>query len=128
MKCFTAAAVAASFASVVSARQCQNITVPVAITGRNAVFDVEALTPRNNIDVTNIILTGTQQGHNATAEAIKGYQNVEGVYNIAATYCVPDSGTPDVIQILTHGIGFDRSYWDLSYSELSSTTPRVIPF
>ncbi|SMR45010.1 unnamed protein product [Zymoseptoria tritici ST99CH_3D1] len=116
MKSFAAAAVAASIVGVASARQCQNLTVPVVITARNAVFDKEALTPKNNIDVTNIILTGTQQGHNATAEALKGYADVSGTYHIAATYCEPDSGTPTTIQILTHGIGFDRSYWDFSYN------------
>jgi hypothetical protein len=116
MKSYTAAAVAASLAGVVSARVCQNVTVPVTITARNGVFDQEALTPRNNIDVTNIILAGTQQGHNATAEALKGYADVSGTYNLETTYCEPDSGSPDVVQILTHGIGFDRSYWDLPYS------------
>ena len=29
-----------------------------------------------------------------------------------ATYCEPDSGPADTLQILTHGIGFDRTYWD----------------
>lgn len=90
-------------------------------------FDKEALTPKNNIDVTNIILTGTQQGHNATAEALKGYADVSGTYHIAATYCEPDSGTPTTIQILTHGIGFDRSYWDFSYSKSNTVFERCVP-
>ena len=36
-------------------------------------------------------------------------------YDIAATYCQPDSGPSSAIQILTHGIGFDRTYWDLPF-------------
>lgn len=32
---------------------------------------------------------------------------------MATTYCEPDSGPGHTLQILTHGIGFDRSYWDL---------------
>ena len=38
--------------------------------------------------------------------------NVSGSYCIAATHCTPDSGPGKALQILTHGIGFDRSYWD----------------
>jgi len=40
---------------------------------------------------------------------------VSGKYTLAATYCEPDSGPGSKpLQLLTHGIGFDRSYWDLS--------------
>ena len=43
------------------------------------------------------------------------YETVSGTYNVAATYCEPDSGPSSALQILTHGIGFDRSYWDLPF-------------
>lgn len=33
---------------------------------------------------------------------------------MAATYCEPDEGPSKTVQLLTHGIGFDRTYWDLS--------------
>lgn len=41
---------------------------------------------------------------------------MSGVYSLATTYCEPDSGPGSALQILTHGVGFDRSYWDLSYN------------
>lgn len=41
---------------------------------------------------------------------------MSGSYDIAATYCEPDSGQSSALQILTHGIGFDRSYWDLPFN------------
>lgn len=44
------------------------------------------------------------------------YKTVTGTYDLAATYCTPDSGANGVTQVLTHGIGFDRSYWDLSFN------------
>lgn len=44
------------------------------------------------------------------------YETVSGNYQLAATYCEPDAGPGHALQILTHGIGFDRSYWDLSYN------------
>lgn len=39
-----------------------------------------------------------------------------GNYNLAATYCVPNAGPGDTIQVLTHGIGADKSYWDLPFN------------
>lgn len=44
------------------------------------------------------------------------YHTVSGNYSLATTYCQPDSGPANVVQLLTHGIGFDRSYWDFSYN------------
>lgn len=41
------------------------------------------------------------------------YATVKGDYELAVTYCEPDSGPGPSLQIMTHGIGFDRSYWDL---------------
>ncbi|KAH9832753.1 putative alpha beta-hydrolase protein [Teratosphaeria destructans] len=110
MKAYTAAAVAA-LAAMAEARRCQNLTVPITASARNGVFNVS--TPVTNIDVTNFILDLTQQGKNYSANTLTGYATVSGKYNIAATYCEPDSGPADTLQILTHGIGFDRSYWDL---------------
>jgi len=107
-------AAAAAIAGVASARQCQNLTIPIYASARNGLFN--QTTPQNNIEVTNFILNLTQQGHNYTDAVLKSYQTVSGNYSIAATYCQPDSGPSNVLQVLTHGIGFDRSYWDLSYN------------
>lgn len=41
---------------------------------------------------------------------------VSGKYRIAATYCEPDAGPGSELQVMTHGIGFDRTYWDFSYN------------
>jgi len=42
--------------------------------------------------------------------------NVSGSYTLATTYCEPDSGPGKVLQLLTHGIAFDRSYWDFPFA------------
>ena len=122
MRAFTSIALLTA-AGIVSARQCQNLTIPVDISARNGVFN--ASIPQNNIDVTNLILNGVQQGHNASAEVLTGYATVSGTYNIAATYCTPDSGDSGVVQIATHGIGFDRSYWDFSYNNYNYSYAEV---
>nr|POE84805.1 hypothetical protein CFP56_78905 [Quercus suber] len=106
-------AAAAALAGAVSARKCQNITVPIEASARNGVFDLTI--PVTNIDVTNFVLDLTQQGKNYSANILEGYKTVSGKYDLATTYCTPDSGDDNgVTQVLTHGIGFDRSYWDFS--------------
>lgn len=112
MKYSLATAAFAALTSFASARKCQNITIPVSISARNGNFNISA--PANNIEVTNFILNLARQGHNYTNEILNGYKTVSGNYNIAATYCEPDAGPAKVVQVLTHGIGFDKSYWDLS--------------
>ncbi|KAF2159139.1 hypothetical protein M409DRAFT_71260 [Zasmidium cellare ATCC 36951] len=116
MKSFTTAAAVAAFAGLASAKHCQELTVPVTISARNGKYDQAKLTPQTNIDVTNFILLQSRQGTNYSQTALEGYQTVSGTYNIAATYCAPDSGSASTVQVLTHGIGFDRSYWDSPYA------------
>ncbi|KXT13252.1 hypothetical protein AC579_1736 [Pseudocercospora musae] len=125
MRSFAIIAAVAALTGAATAKHCQNITVPVKITGRNGVFDKAALMPNSDIDVTNFILNLARQGHNYTEEQLKGYANVGGSYNLATTYCQPDSGAPNVVQLLTHGIGFDRSYWDNPFNNYNYSYVNV---
>lgn len=100
----------ALLAGSASARTCTNITVPVTISARTAVFGNLAV-PIGPLDPTIFILNQTRQGNNATAAALTGYNTTSGTYNISAKYCVPDGANatwPSTIQVLTHGIGFDK--------------------
>ncbi|KAK5045653.1 hypothetical protein LTR84_009022 [Exophiala bonariae] len=105
-------------ARLVSAKHCQNLTIPVTISAQNAVWNITA--PSNNVEVTNFILDVNRQGHSYIADAFKG-----GTYNIGTTYCAPDHGHSKVIQILTHGGGFDRNYWDLSFNNFNYSYVNV---
>lgn len=44
---------------------------------------------------------------------------------MAATYCEPDEGPSKIVQLLTHGIGFDRTYWDLSINDYNYSYAAV---
>lgn len=94
------------------ARQCQNITVSVSLTAQNTVLQVPV--PMSDIESTNYILSALQSarsgGGGTSPPAV--YTNISGQYELAATYCEPDRGPSRILQVLTHGIGFDRSYWD----------------
>jgi pimeloyl-ACP methyl ester carboxylesterase len=107
-------AAAAAFIGAASAMNCKNITVPVDLSARNGVFNITA--PQNNIEVTNFILDNTQQGTNYSQTILEGYKTVSGHYELAATYCVPDDKKAKTVQVLTHGIGFDRSYWNSPFN------------
>ncbi|KAI7085613.1 hypothetical protein KC352_g40892, partial [Hortaea werneckii] len=109
------AAVIAAFAGIASARQCQNLTIPVELSARNGNFPGQEVT-ETDIEVTNFILNLSQQGNNYTEQVLDGYNTISGSYEIAATYCQPDNGPANVLQVLTHGIGFDRSYWDVPFN------------
>ena len=93
------------------ARQCQNITVPVDLTAQNAVLNVAV--PASQVEVTSFVLgvlKSIRDGPGTPPELT----TISGHYELATTYCEPDAGASSVLQILTHGIGFDRRYWDLS--------------
>ncbi|KAK5744964.1 hypothetical protein LTR17_001715 [Elasticomyces elasticus] len=124
MNNFTIAIVAALSATAYGFR-CTNLTVPVSLSARNVVFNIT--TPQNNVEVTNLILDLTRQGGSFVEQRVQGYAAVHGNYSLAATYCTPEERGPNepessnrkrplAVQILTHGLGFDRSYWDLPYN------------
>ena len=113
---FTAATALAAFGLASAVKVCTNVTVPVNINARQGVFDVPEIA--SNFDATVFALNFTKQGSNFTNVALRGYQTVTGQYNISAKYCKPDGAASSnpTVQILTHGIGFDKSYWDLPYN------------
>ncbi|KAL6909138.1 hypothetical protein GGI43DRAFT_429755 [Trichoderma evansii] len=104
-----------ALATVVIARKCQNLDIPISISARNAVFNLPNLV--SEIDVNNFALDLIHPGTNYTDNILTGYKTVSGKYSIAATYCQPDHGPGKALQILTHGVGFDRSYWDVSFNK-----------
>ncbi|KAI5868409.1 hypothetical protein GGS23DRAFT_28231 [Durotheca rogersii] len=115
----------AAFAAVARARSCQDVAVPISISARNTNFALSP--PTSDSEVTSFILNLAQAGKNSAAAIVSDggdeFVDISGDYTITGTYCVPDSGPGRAVQILTHGIGFDRSYWDFSLSPRSSSSP-----
>lgn len=106
------ALLAALQATAATAKTCLNTTVEIPVTSRNGVFD-KISTPRTNFDAAAFSLSAAKQGGNGTEKALSGYKTVEGEYNISMQYCMPSGskrGGEPVLQILTHGIGFDKTY------------------
>lgn len=98
-----------ALAACAAAKQCLNQTVPVSLSARQAVFDIAI--PQTNLEVTDFILNMTTQGKNFTNIALTGYSTTVGTYDISTQFCWPDSdnSTNPTVQVLTHGIGFDKT-------------------
>ncbi|ORY62231.1 uncharacterized protein BCR38DRAFT_486503 [Pseudomassariella vexata] len=62
--------------------------------------------PARNIEVTNFLHV-TQPEGNFVESITRG---CPAIHNILATYCELDAGQK--LQIFTHGVAFDRGYWD----------------
>ncbi|SMY24789.1 unnamed protein product [Zymoseptoria tritici ST99CH_1A5] len=84
-----------------------------ANTTKNLKFNFDL--PTNQSDVTNTFLKFITPGSSFMKDIMAGTQSVNGTYNIGATLCTPANNTkPEQVQILTHGVGFDRQYWDFA--------------
>jgi len=92
-----------------AAKQCSYSMIPVSISARQGVFDVSAL--KHNLDATTFNQNLTSIRSNFTETALAGYADVTGNYFISAQYCRPDNpkDVNGVVQLLTHGIGFDKT-------------------
>ena len=92
-----------------AAKQCSNLTIPVSISARNGVFNIPTL--QGNADATTFAQNLTSIRGNFTKEVLLDYATVTGVYDISAKFCKPDTenGTNPTLQILTHGLGFDKT-------------------
>lgn len=93
-----------------TAKVCMNTTVPVDISARTGVFNIAV--PQTDLDATTFIQNNTQQGRNFTEVALLDYATISGTYNISTQFCTPsaNNATNPTVQVLTHGIGFDKTY------------------
>jgi len=104
--------VLATLAATAAAKRCINATVPVTISARQGVFNLAV--PQSNLEATDFLLNQTMQGRNFTNTVLTGYNTTSGIYNISTEFCMPTTGpganaTNPTVQVLTHGIGFDKT-------------------
>lgn len=104
----TASLVCATAISTTSNRKCKDFDIPVLVTAQNGIFEFPPLT--NNEEAADL---GFILGNRNSQPAVpSGYVNITGTYNINARFCTPIKGgdKAKIVQILTHGVGFDKSY------------------
>lgn len=93
---------------------CVSGTVHVpASTSQNVQFSYKI--PQNQTQVTETFLDFITPGSNFASSINAGTRNVSGTYALGATLCTPANNTkPKGVQLLTHGVGLDRYYWDFT--------------
>ncbi|KAF7192168.1 hypothetical protein HII31_06554 [Pseudocercospora fuligena] len=85
-----------------------------ASTSKNLKFKNFQL-PKNQSQVTGGFVDMVSSGSTVSQDITDGTQSVNGTYRIGATLCTPANDTkPEQVQVLSHGVGFDRSYWDFA--------------
>ncbi|KAF2877198.1 Alpha/Beta hydrolase protein [Massariosphaeria phaeospora] len=103
-----------------AAKSCTDFIIPVDILSRQGLFKKVPL--ETNLDVTAFAQELLRNGQNYTATLLEDYQTLKGSYKISAKFCHPEGGIGEsVVQLLSHGIGFDKAYWDLPYNDYSNS-------
>jgi pimeloyl-ACP methyl ester carboxylesterase len=94
--------------------RCVTGTITInATTTKNIRYNFDM--PENQTVITNTFLKYITPGGVFQRRVTVDEQAVGGTYSIGATLCVPAEGTSPIgVQIATHGVGFDRSYWDFA--------------
>ena len=90
------------------------VPIPISATGVNLLFSG----PRNQSVATGLIQQLYQLDSTIAAELSGGQSTIRGTFQIELTLCIPahslNNSKVDTVQILTHGVGLDKSYWDIA--------------
>jgi hypothetical protein len=94
-------------ASFAAARQCSQFLIPVEISSRQGQFN--EIPVETNLDTGAFAIRFSEFQGNYSDALLQDFQTLRGSYEISAQYCRPDNGSSGTIQVLTHGIGFDKT-------------------
>ncbi|KAL9007303.1 MAG: hypothetical protein Q9180_009707 [Flavoplaca navasiana] len=103
---------------------CVNGVVPVSVSSKNVILDLAS--PTTQFNATAIFQELFQAGSTIAQRAQLGERLVQATYGIGGNLCVPRNRTLidaiKTIQVLTHGVGLEKSYWDIApgYSYVDS--------
>lgn len=85
-------------------KQCVQLAVPLLVTANNSRFNLPRVD--NNIDAVDWVWDVTTWSHKSETGPVIP---VNDTFTISAQLCVPPQGAkPDILQIATHGVGFDK--------------------
>ncbi|KAE8447325.1 hypothetical protein EG329_010883 [Mollisiaceae sp. DMI_Dod_QoI] len=100
----------ASTTAIPLPKTCREYTIPVTVTAGTYVWGLPNLT--TNYDAATFTTELARWDANVTFHPISGFVNTTGSYEISGTFCAPTKGESSTVLIATHGLGFDRGYWD----------------
>ena len=97
--------------SAFASYHCIDFTAPITVTAVSA--EVAFPEFQNQFEATAFAaaVLGRDSAQLAST-AFKGEQNVTSTFEISARYCTPAKKGSGIVQVLTHGLGFDKVYWE----------------
>ncbi|KAL4981662.1 Alpha/Beta hydrolase protein [Aspergillus falconensis] len=102
---------------------CFDFSLPIHVSLPIAEFNIAPF--KNNYESTGVLVSGVTRTANIQ-DLVAGESNIDRSYNISFRYCEPSRAVArnGVVQVLTHGLGFDKAYWDFAdgYSYIASAT------
>ncbi|KUL89193.1 hypothetical protein ZTR_03826 [Talaromyces verruculosus] len=101
---------------------CFDFDLPIQVSTAITNFTVPPF--QNNLESTSLLVNSVARTANVQ-HLVAGEVNINQSYKINFRYCEPnrDVSQNGIIQVLTHGLGFDKSYWDFEgYSYIASAT------
>lgn len=106
------------YTDTTSGYSCTSFVLPVTVTNVTTWIFPETLFP-NGYAATAFANTITQRDFQ---NALPPLSSVTATYNISMQYCTPAMPSPKakILQILSHGLGFDKRYWDFRLPHATS--------
>lgn len=95
-----------------SNRPCVDFMLPVTVTAQNVEYNIVHV--NNNIDAVAYAVDLDTWSSPSEADRVIRNITVSDAYNISTQLCIPPDGSKqDHLQIATHGLFFDKRYWDV---------------
>ncbi|KAI9716886.1 MAG: hypothetical protein M1812_005035 [Candelaria pacifica] len=94
-----------------AAADCHDYSITVTVTSENLQWAYPPF--KTNYDVAQLIANTTDAA--TFSPFTTGKKNETASYRIAATFCAPDHAEGGTVLLASHGLGFDRSYWNSPY-------------
>lgn len=95
---------------------CVNGIFPVSVSSTNTILNLAE--PDSQFNVSEIFQELFQAGATIVQQAQGGNRLVQNTYGIGGNLCVPEDNTKlkavQTLEILTHGVGLEKSYWDIA--------------
>ncbi|KIW12549.1 hypothetical protein PV08_09826 [Exophiala spinifera] len=106
---FTAATLSAEISP--PNRACESFRIPVTVSSEDLIYALPHF--NSDFDVADFIDILSSRSSLPISSIFGGTHNVTAAYTIGATFCRPQHNyTNNTVLIATHGLNFDRSYWD----------------
>ncbi|KAH9216272.1 Alpha/Beta hydrolase protein [Leptodontidium sp. 2 PMI_412] len=98
-------------------KTCTDYEIPVTPTSLNLVWGKKFVTDFDVVDFISDINSRTAATSFNPYDTTTAPVLTTDSYTISATFCTPQKGATGIVLLLSHGLNFDRSYWDPEVSK-----------